>query len=76
MKEEFEREFGIRFDDYFAPELAALLPHRDDSLVLLDPGEIRVTLLGRIFIRNLAMAFDPYLKKEKLEQRPLFSKTL
>ena len=38
--------------------------------------EIRVTFLGRIFIRNVAMLFDPYLEKQRLAEQPLFSKTL
>jgi hypothetical protein len=32
--------------------------------------------LGRIFIRNVAMAFDRYLREQQMDQRPLFSKTL
>jgi len=44
--------------------------------VLLEPEEIRATWLGRIFIRNLAMVFDPYLEKQRLAAKPLFSKTL
>jgi oxygen-independent coproporphyrinogen-3 oxidase len=48
----------------------------DDGLITLDNDEIRVTFLGRIFIRNLAMIFDPYLEKQRLAEQPLFSKTL
>jgi oxygen-independent coproporphyrinogen III oxidase len=76
IKEEIAREFGIDFDRYFADELARLEASREDGLVLLDPGEIRTTWLGRIFIRNLAMVFDPYLEKQQLAAKPLFSKTL
>jgi oxygen-independent coproporphyrinogen-3 oxidase len=76
FKEEISREFGINFDGYFAGELQALQPFRDDGLVTLDSNEIRATWLGRIFIRNLAMLFDPYLEKQQLAARPLFSKTL
>ena len=76
IKEEIAREFGIEFDQYFAEELARLEPSREDGLVLLEPGEIRTTWLGRIFIRNLAMVFDPYLEKQQLAAKPLFSKTL
>jgi oxygen-independent coproporphyrinogen-3 oxidase len=76
VKEEIAREFGIDFDRYFADELARLEASRDDGLVLLGPGEIRTTWLGRIFIRNLAMVFDPYLEKQQLAAKPLFSKTL
>jgi oxygen-independent coproporphyrinogen-3 oxidase len=76
IKEEIAREFGIDFDRYFADELARLEASREDGLVLLGPGEIRTTWLGRIFIRNLAMVFDPYLEKQQLAAKPLFSKTL
>ena len=76
IKEEIGREFGIDFDRYFAEELTRLEASREDGLVLLEPGEIRTTWLGRIFIRNLAMVFDPYLEKQQLAAKPLFSKTL
>lgn len=76
IKEEISREFGIDFDQYFAEELRRLESFQQDDLVLLDRGEIRATWLGRIFIRNLAMIFDPYLEKQQLIAKPLFSKTL
>ena len=76
IKEEIAREFGIDFDRYFADELARLEASREDGLVMLEPGGIRATWLGRIFIRNLAMVFDPYLEKQQLAAKPLFSKTL
>jgi oxygen-independent coproporphyrinogen-3 oxidase len=76
LKQEISEEFGIDFDSYFADELARLEPCREDGLVALDRGEIRTTWLGRIFIRNLAMIFDPYLEKQHLNAKPLFSKTL
>jgi oxygen-independent coproporphyrinogen-3 oxidase len=75
-KPEIEEKFGIQFDEYFAHELAELAPMGDDGLVLLAADEIRVTPLGRIFIRNLAMPFDRYLHEQKMDARPLFSKTL
>src|SRR6267142_1309556 len=76
IKDEISREFGINFDEHFAEELRRLEPSRQDGLVLLDGREIRATWLGRIFIRNLAMVFDPYLEKQQLIAKPLFSKTL
>jgi oxygen-independent coproporphyrinogen III oxidase len=76
VKEEIARGFGVDFDRYFADELARLEAPSEDGLVLLEPGEIRTTWLGRIFIRNLAMVFDPYLEKQQLAAKPLFSKTL
>jgi oxygen-independent coproporphyrinogen-3 oxidase len=76
VKDEISREFGVDFDSYFAAELKHLEPSREDGLVLLSANEIRTTWLGRIFIRNLAMVFDPYLEKQQLAAKPLFSKTL
>ena len=76
LKDEVSREFGINFGEYFAEELRRFEPFREDGLVLLEGNEIRATWLGRIFIRNLAMVFDPYLEKQQLAAKPLFSKTL
>jgi oxygen-independent coproporphyrinogen-3 oxidase len=76
IKEEIAREFGVDFDQYFADELTRLEAAREDGLVLLEADQIRTTWLGRIFIRNLAMIFDPYLAKQQLTAKPLFSKTL
>lgn len=75
-KAEVERQFNISFDEYFASEIAQLEPFRADGLVTVEPAEIRVTLLGRIFIRNVAMLFDAYLSDQAPESKPLFSKTL
>jgi oxygen-independent coproporphyrinogen-3 oxidase len=76
LKREVEQEFGIDFDAYFAGELRHLEIPRADGLLLIESDEIRATWLGRIFIRNLAMYFDPYLEKQHLDAKPLFSKTL
>jgi oxygen-independent coproporphyrinogen III oxidase len=75
-KQEIEQQFSISFDEYFAPELQQLAGSRDEGLVILEPDKIRVTPLGRIFIRNVAMVFDRYLREQQMDQRPLFSKTL
>ncbi len=73
-KQEIEQEFNLRFDDYFALEMANLKPLADDGLVTVTPEAISVTSLGRIFIRNVGMVFDSYLRKPK--DKPVFSKTL
>ena len=75
-KAEIEKEFSVSFEEYFAKELERLREFCADGLVASNSEEIRVTMLGRIFIRNVAMVFDPYLEQHKLESRPLFSKTL
>lgn len=76
VKDEISKKFGIHFDEYFAPEKEHLKVPQADGLLVMNDKEIRTTWLGRIFIRNLAMVFDPYLEKQQLASRPLFSKTL
>ncbi|HXX99764.1 MAG TPA: oxygen-independent coproporphyrinogen III oxidase [Candidatus Limnocylindrales bacterium] len=76
VKDEISKQFGINFDQYFAAELEHLKMPQEDGLVVMNDKEIRAAWLGRIFIRNLAMVFDPYLEKQQLASRPLFSKTL
>jgi oxygen-independent coproporphyrinogen-3 oxidase len=75
-KREISEAFAIDFDEHFAPELQRLELPREDGLLTTDRDEIRATWLGRIFIRNLAMLFDPYLEQQQLNAKPLFSKTL
>ena len=43
------------------------------DLIRRSPGGLEVTTTGRLFIRNIAMRFDPYLPKET-ERR--FSRTV
>ena len=76
LKDEISREFGVEFDEYFAPELARLKAPEEDGLVMLEADAIRATWIGRVFIRNLAMVFDPYLEHQQMHAKPLFSKTL
>jgi oxygen-independent coproporphyrinogen-3 oxidase len=75
-KREIESEFAMVFDEYFAPELERLAVFAEDGLIVHNDKEIRATMLGRIFIRNIAMVFDPYLEQQKLDTKPLFSRTL
>src|SRR5246127_223518 len=75
-KREISQAFAIDFDEHFAAELQRLELPREDGLLIIDRDEIRATWLGRIFVRNLAMLFDPYLEQQHLNAKLLFSKTL
>lgn len=52
------KKLGIRFEDHFAAEIAALDPFEQDGLVRRASGGMEVTQTGRLFIRNIAMCFD------------------
>ena len=58
-----DAQFGIRFEEYFASELAALEPLRDDGLVEREGRGLRITGRGRLLMRNVAMPFDAHLPK-------------
>jgi len=77
-KREIEAEFGLAsFDATFAHAMKKLPAMVEDGLVEpLSEDEIRVTTLGRIFIRNVAMLFDAYLEKKSPDAPKIFSRTL
>jgi oxygen-independent coproporphyrinogen-3 oxidase len=60
-----ERRYGIRFGEYFAAEMADLVPVEADGLVETSSGEIRVTATGQLLLRPIAMVFDRYLHQSR-----------
>jgi oxygen-independent coproporphyrinogen-3 oxidase len=59
-----ENKFGIRFNEYFADELASLKTFAGDNMITLNAESLTVTNRGRLFIRNICMTFDAYLKQQ------------
>jgi oxygen-independent coproporphyrinogen III oxidase len=76
VKREVECDFNIRFDDHFAIEVKELEKLAKDNLVQIGEDEITVAPLGRIFLRNIAMVFDAYLRRAEVAKRKIFSRTL
>jgi len=74
-KAAFGKQWNIDFDSHFADALAELQEMQADGLVVLEPEAVRVTAAGRVFLRNIAMAFDGYLRQQAVEQ-PRYSRTL
>jgi oxygen-independent coproporphyrinogen-3 oxidase len=75
---EIEAAFGLDFASYFERELNAL--RRPDGpvehgFVVVAPDHLEVTGLGRLFVRNIAMEFDRYLRDKK-HDGPTFSRTV
>jgi len=58
----FRQEWNIEFGAYFADAVADLRPLADDGLVQIMSDRISVTPSGRLFLRNIGMCFDRYLK--------------
>ena len=65
-------QHGIDIKSTFAESIASLKPMEDDGLLELKENSLEVTDQGRLFIRNIAMAFDAYLDSGKAK----FSKTV
>ncbi|HOE96501.1 MAG TPA: oxygen-independent coproporphyrinogen III oxidase [Candidatus Sumerlaeota bacterium] len=72
---EIERHHGIVFDEYFAEEIDRLEPMVRDELLTIGPDTLDLTFLGRLFVRNIAMVFDAYLKRPEGKQ-VVYSRTL
>jgi len=49
---------------------------QDDGLVTFDGDVLRVTPLGQLLVRNVAMLFDAYLPKRQAEGKNTFSRTV
>jgi oxygen-independent coproporphyrinogen-3 oxidase len=73
---EVESRFGIRFSDYFAVELEELKVPRESGFVRVTPRRIEVTERGRLFIRNIGMIFDRYLRAKRAGDNQVFSRTV
>ncbi|PML76723.1 oxygen-independent coproporphyrinogen III oxidase [Enterovibrio norvegicus] len=68
-KSEIEGTYDIEFDKYFAEDLSLLQCFVDDELVEVDATSIKVTLKGRLLIRNICMCFDTYLRDRARQQQ-------
>ncbi|MBU2898603.1 oxygen-independent coproporphyrinogen III oxidase [Vibrio hepatarius] len=64
-----ESEFDIRFKHYFKDDIELLQTFIEDQLVEMDEKGIRVTLRGRLLIRNICMCFDKYLRIKARQQQ-------
>lgn len=75
-----DRRFAIIFEEYFAAEIAALTDAEGspvaDGLMTLQNRRIDVLPTGRMFVRNICMAFDKYLPLRTGGPKPVFSRTV
>jgi oxygen-independent coproporphyrinogen-3 oxidase len=76
-KDEFEEKYHLSFDqdfdEYFASERWELKKLEADGLIRLSHNHIEVTPAGRLLIRNIASAFDVYLRQKTISN---FSKAI
>jgi oxygen-independent coproporphyrinogen III oxidase len=74
--EAVERRFGVEFAAYFATELRELregpVAH---GFLRASRERLEVTPKGQLFVRNVCMSFDRYLRA-KAADKPVFSRTV
>ncbi|ROR35158.1 oxygen-independent coproporphyrinogen III oxidase [Inmirania thermothiophila] len=70
---DIETAHGIRFTEYFAPELEEIRAMEADGLLHLGDDGIEVAPRGRLLIRNICMVFDRYLRESRGQR---FSKVI
>ena len=78
-KRELRERFDVDFDSAFAVPLARLADwNRSSPVPLVEnrPEELAVTETGRLFVRNVCLAFDRYLEARQAAGRPVFSRTV
>ena len=66
--------FGVEYKEYFSDVDPQLQPFIDDGFLVRENDGLRVTQLGRTFVRNVAMTFDAYLKNP--DQSVTYSRTI
>jgi len=66
---QLSEELGLDFADYFKKDIASLSDLEEDGLLLREAHGLRVTELGRLFVRIIAMRFDAYLQTEQRKGR-------
>lgn len=72
-KQELFSRYHVKFDHYFSDSIGHLNTCESQGLIEFTEQGILVTPLGRLFVRNVAMGFDAYLKQNS-ERR--FSRTV
>ncbi|MEW6050951.1 MAG: oxygen-independent coproporphyrinogen III oxidase [Candidatus Zixiibacteriota bacterium] len=71
-----QTRFGVNFIEYFVHEQSALAEFVDDDLLVIGDDGLRITALGRTFVRNIAMTFDAYLQSQETTPGSTFSRTI
>jgi oxygen-independent coproporphyrinogen-3 oxidase len=71
-----EENWQIDFWQYFDNAKAPLESMAEDGLIELQQSEFRLSKVGRVLARNVAMVFDAYLPKYRERKQKTFSQTV
>jgi oxygen-independent coproporphyrinogen III oxidase len=68
LEEKYHLSFDLDFEEYFMKERYDLRLLEADGLLELKGDRIQVTPAGRLLIRNIASAFDTYLRTQQSDR--------
>jgi oxygen-independent coproporphyrinogen-3 oxidase len=68
-REAWAEQLGRPFDKVFEAELSHIENCVEDGLLEIEGKLLKVTELGKLFVRNIAMGFDAHLKKDGAHRR-------
>ena len=74
FKKEIEKKHDVTFNKYFSYELDKLIGLQNDNLIELTEDYIKVTTVGKFFLRNIACVFDYYLQRK--DKGTIYSKSI
>lgn len=72
----FSERWSVDFWNVFSAAREGLEHFAAEGLLDLSGERLRVTTLGKLFARNIAMLFDSYLEKHRERQKPVFSQAV
>jgi len=72
---QIEQEFGIKFEEHFAPEILELEKFVEQGVLRHDETGWHATLEGTFVVRNMAMIFDRYLEADR-NNKKRYSRTI
>jgi len=73
---DLQTKLDVRYDEYLKDEHQRLSDFVEDGLLTIDADAIRITPIGRTFVRNIAMTFDAYLDSKGETGGVRFSRTI
>ncbi|TLU65674.1 oxygen-independent coproporphyrinogen III oxidase [Thalassotalea litorea] len=68
-KKQIEDKYKIIFDEHFSDDLQSLNALKVDGLLIEDKEQLQVCDIGRLFVRNICMSFDQYIKPQLANNR-------
>ena len=68
--EAIEKQFNVKFSDYFSRELSVLKGMEGDGLLFKDNAKLKVSKQGKLLIREICLPFEQHLQLNSMGDEP------